>query len=155
MSKKKQNSKVINNIENLNLEIDYDKLAEAIVKAETKQQEIFSPSREWMKYILSFVYWSIAITAGILAIIMIIYILQNGPDISVDTSISKVLTSFFQSLVAFVIAIYCGGFCIVSVFMAKEINGENDRNYVSAMFSNVVAIAALIIALVSLLKGVG
>ena len=37
MAKKKEKSQVINNIQELNLEIDYDKLAEAIVKAQEKQ----------------------------------------------------------------------------------------------------------------------
>ncbi len=39
MAKKKEKSQVINNIENLNLEIDYDKLAQAIVKAQEKSEE--------------------------------------------------------------------------------------------------------------------
>ena len=34
MAKKKDKPQVINNIQELNLEIDYDKLAEAIVKAQ-------------------------------------------------------------------------------------------------------------------------
>ena len=33
MGKKREKAQVINHIQNLNLEIDYDKLAEAIVKA--------------------------------------------------------------------------------------------------------------------------
>ena len=39
MAKKKEKSQVINNIENLNLEIDYDKLAEAMVLAQQKANE--------------------------------------------------------------------------------------------------------------------
>ena len=37
MAKKKDKSQVINNIQELNLEIDYDKLAEEIVKANQKE----------------------------------------------------------------------------------------------------------------------
>ena len=36
MAKKKDKPQIINNIQELNLEIDYDKLAEAIVKAQQK-----------------------------------------------------------------------------------------------------------------------
>lgn len=36
MSKRKNSNKVINNIENLNLDIDYEKLADAIIKAQNK-----------------------------------------------------------------------------------------------------------------------
>ena len=39
MAKKKDNPQIINNIQELNLEIDYDKLAEAIVRANALQQE--------------------------------------------------------------------------------------------------------------------
>jgi hypothetical protein len=39
MSKKKDKPQVINNIQELNLEIDYDKLAEAIVKAKQIEEE--------------------------------------------------------------------------------------------------------------------
>ena len=40
MAKKKDKPQVINNIGELNLEIDYDKLAEAIVKAQEKSAEL-------------------------------------------------------------------------------------------------------------------
>ncbi len=54
MAKKKNNTTVVNNIDSVNLEIDYDKLAEAIVKAQQKaneqlddeKQEVFN---EWRK----------------------------------------------------------------------------------------------------------
>jgi hypothetical protein len=36
MAKKKEKPQIINNIQELNLEIDYDKLAEAIVRAQGK-----------------------------------------------------------------------------------------------------------------------
>ncbi len=39
MAKKKNNQTVVNNIESVNLDIDYDKLAEAIVKAQQKAKE--------------------------------------------------------------------------------------------------------------------
>ena len=39
MAKKKDKPQVINNIQELNLEIDYDKLAEAIVKANQIEEE--------------------------------------------------------------------------------------------------------------------
>ena len=36
---------------------------------------------------------------------------------------------------------------------AKEVNTEKDRNYIIALFSGVVSFAALIVALVALVKG--
>ena len=38
MAKKKDKPQVVNNIQELNLEIDYDKLAESIVKAQERSE---------------------------------------------------------------------------------------------------------------------
>ena len=46
MAKKKDKPQVINNIKELNLEIDYDKLAEAIVKAKQIEEENESKKKE-------------------------------------------------------------------------------------------------------------
>ena len=54
MAKKKNNTTVVNNIDSVNLEIDYDKLAEAIVKARKKEEEQLTKEKqetfnEWRK----------------------------------------------------------------------------------------------------------
>ena len=46
MAKKKDKLQVLNNIQELNLEIDYDKLAEAIVKANTQVVEEANKSKK-------------------------------------------------------------------------------------------------------------
>ena len=46
MAKKKDKPQVINNIQELNLEIDYDKLAETIVRANFLQQEEIKKQEE-------------------------------------------------------------------------------------------------------------
>lgn len=54
MAKKKNNTTVVNNIDSVNVEIDYDKLAEAIVKALKKEKEQLDKEKqesfnEWRK----------------------------------------------------------------------------------------------------------
>ena len=54
MAKKKDKSQIINNIQELNLEIDYDKLAQAIVKAKQIEEENAAKKKaadleEWKK----------------------------------------------------------------------------------------------------------
>ena len=46
MAKKKDKPQVINNIQELNLEIDYDKLAETIVKVQNKSRESNMPKEK-------------------------------------------------------------------------------------------------------------
>lgn len=145
MRKSRRNLTIINN------DIDYDKLAEAIIKANTNLQETYSPSREWMKYILIPIFWAIAILSGILAITMFISLCQNITAVFVSGTIPEILTFLFEFLMTF----FTAGFCVFSIVTAKEIDKENDRIYVASMFSNIVAIAALVVALVALLKGVG
>lgn len=144
MRKHRRNMTIINN------EIDYDKLAEAIVKANNKQQELYSPSREWMKYILTPIFWGVAVLSGILAIAMLIYAFKNINKAFDGGTLIEILTVVFE----FMIALFGLGFCVFSVVTAIEIDKENDRTYVASMFSNIVAIAALVVALVALLKGV-
>ncbi len=144
MRKHRRNITIINN------EIDYDKLAEAIVNANNKQQELYSPSREWMKYILTPIFWGVAVLSGILAIAMLIYTFKNINKVFDDGTLIEILTVVFE----FMIALFGLGFCVFSVVTAIEIDKENDRTYVASMFSNIVAIAALVVALVALLKGV-
>ena len=139
------------NITVVNDEIDYDKLAEAIVKANTKQQEQYSPSREWMKYILIPIFWGVGIISGLLAIAMFVSLCQNATAIFKTATITDDIALLFEFLITF----FTIGFCVFSIVAAKEIDKENDRTYVASMFSNIVAIAALVVALVALLKGVG
>lgn len=145
MRKRRRNITIVNN------EIDYDKLAEAIVKANTKQQEQYSPSREWMKYILIPIFWGVAILSGILAIAMFVSLFQNTTAIFKTATITDDIAFLFEFLITF----FTAGFCVFSIVTAKEIDKENDRTYVASMFSNIVAIAALVVALVALVKGVG
>lgn len=145
MRKRRRNITIVNN------EIDYDKLAEAIVKANSKQQEEYSPSREWMKYILIPIFWGIAILSGILAIAMFISLCQNITSVFESGMSTEIIAFLFEFLITF----FTAGFCVFSIVTAKEIDKENDRTYVASMFSNIVAIAALVVALVALLKGVG
>ena len=133
----------------VNNKIDYDKLAEAMVKANAKQQEMYSTSREWMKYILIPIFWGIAIISGILAIGLFVSLCKQMTTLGNGT-IAEDLIILFEFFITF----FAIGFCTLSIVAAKEIEKENDRTYVASMFSNIVATAALIVAIIALLKGV-
>ena len=145
MRKRRRNITIVNN------EINYDKLADTIVKANIKQQEKHSSSREWMKYILIPVFWGLAILSGILAVATFISLCQNAISVFKSSTLTQYLTFVFKALITF----FTIGFCAFSIVTAKELEKENDRTYISSMFSNIVAIAALVVSLIALLKGVG
>lgn len=60
---KKKTTKQTSGMEKLRIEVDfdYDKLAEAIVKANQKQEQVGAVSREWMKTLLSSILWPAAL----------------------------------------------------------------------------------------------
>jgi len=149
---KKSSRRIINNIDEVNIEIDYDKLADAIVKASEKQTQQHSVSREWMKYIMHFVFWGLAIISGILAIICFVY--SGGIIINIESSSTPTdLNKLFIAFLVLIIGLFLLSVCFFTIFSAKEINTETDRNYIASLFSNVVALVALIVSLVALVKG--
>ena len=173
MAKKKEKSQVINNIENLNLEIDYDKLAEAIVKAQEKCKEEKHPTKKvnFFKAV-----WLIirnkeekngtrtaAVLASVmgtsfngLAILCIVFIIgligATFYKLNWNGAPSFI---FMQAATVAVFLAVLSMFAVIFRGIANEINAEKDRNYIVSVFSGLVSLAALIVALVALLKGVG
>lgn len=183
MGKKKNNSQPIN-IQNLNMEIDYDKLAEAIVRAEKKAEEIDELPKNSEKVSMWALFKAIfkiifckAETHGltnsfftamtslcfkffgyvgcIVSLLMIGIAIYNA--VMIDWSMSILKSNFYEYVVYFIIAGLSAIFFIFSVMMigaSREVENEKDKNYVVAIFSGIVSFAALIVALVALLKGV-
>ena len=158
MAKKKDKPQIINNIKELNLEIDYDKLAEAIVKAQDKSN---SKAKEELKYmsgtfaivtatILRCIAVLIAGTAFVIPFrlgTMLGSLKWNG----FKASVINVANIGFETAMIAVLALYS----YLLFKCAKEIQTEKDRHYVVSVFSGIVSFVALVVALVALFKGVG
>ena len=143
---------VIGNIEQINLEIDYDKLAESIVKVSKIEDEKRSLSREWMKFVITPIFWLFAVISGLFAIGFFVEIFQ----------IIKTLNGNFSEwgqwitiAVGFILSLFFVFVCIFTIATAREIEKENNKQYVATMFSNIVALVALFVSLIALFKGVG
>lgn len=152
MAKKKNNQTVVNNIESVNLDIDYDKLAEAIVESQQKANEQYSISRELMKFVITPFFWVLTLISGFISIAFWCVLFTSAKEL---LNAENCLFGGLTLLITFFIAVFT---LILTAFLAltaKEIDKENDRNYISSMFSNVVAIVALVVALIALVKGVG
>ena len=155
---KKNKPQVVNNIQKLNLEIDYDKLAEAIVKAQEKGEEEANKNKKFtsgaFSVTTSVVLRVVAVLGGLLSLaspFVIINVAKTFMWNEIGAIIGNVLgILFFVAWVA-VLALYSW----LLWKSAKEIETEKDRNYIISVFSGIVSFAALIVALVALLKGVG
>lgn len=183
MAKKKDKPQVINNIQELNLEIDYDKLAEAIVKAinakDASSEEMQTKPKVGIINFFRVVYY-------------IVFNRRKTNGTMTSTLMGGMLSFAFNGLALFgLFTLICSIICfvamltgfvwtadailnnvvsiiysllivlivaIISLFFrgcANEMNIEKDRNYIVAVFSSIVSFAALIVALVALFKGVG
>ena len=158
MAKKKDKPQVINNIQELNLEIDYDKLAEAMIKAQEKSETVANKNP---KYTSSTFALLISITFRIVAVIG--WLLTITIPIAVVNIVGKLVWNnvgnFTTNIISIAIIVVIGvAIGVYSFFLwksAKEIEAEKDRNYIISVFSGIVSFAALIVALVALFKGVG
>ena len=133
--------------------VDYDKLAEAIVRANNKESNKYSVSREWMKFIIYPVFWGVAIIAGILAIAFFIYGCATLVQVTSISAANFDLMKAVTGIVAFCLGLFLISICLSTVFTAREIDKETDKQYVATMFSNIVALVALVVSLIALVKG--
>lgn len=184
MAKKKSNQTVVNNIDSVNLDIDCDKLARALVKAQEQAKE-YQYNEEQKPQT------KITIKEYIKAIGLI---LRNKNDTkgNLTASIFALLISLTFRIIAFtgfsvsvtgiIVAVKCVlhgldvgnmalwiisaiGLIILSVFVflysviiwgaSNEVEKDKDKNYIVSVFSGLVSFAALIIAVIALVKGVG
>ena len=178
MAKKKDKPQVINNIQELNLEIDYDKLAEAIVRAQNKSEEIIEEEDDidigFWKSIWCIIRNKEKTNDNLLAVAMsmlmslvfnvLAFVFVSGAIVLIVILVNFVYKPFDKGLDGNILvnALMCLSFSCASALLgllmrgiANDISWENNKNYIVAVFSGIVSFAALIVALVALFKGVG
>lgn len=147
------------------VEIDYEKLAEAIVAANEKAKSGVSnnASRELMKFILTPILHIVSLLCAVFSIGFLVVACQS---ITNPTSVSTIsldqvgdllldkTTDLFKFFLSSMLGLFLIALACFTFFSAKELSNETDRDYVAAIFSNVVSLSALIIALVALLREV-
>jgi hypothetical protein len=175
MGKKKNKQPITNNIRELKLEIDYDKLAEAIVKAQGQADTIESyddaskeyivktisgkPKRNYFAFSLSKLvvnlFYILAVGEVYLTVLLVpkvnAYILDVFSNQDYSMWYIKTMQVFAFIAVLWISVVF---FCIL-INIAQEIKKEKDRNFIVSVFSGITSVAALIVALVALFKGVG
>lgn len=180
MAGSKNKAKTVNNISQINLEIDYDKLADAIVRAnerakaqderpDKKTKTRFFPAI-WkiikgeksedgrflsapFAIIINALFRTIAIF-GILGITLLIiatvYALGqvSWQGWSIASNIVCILCVLGTSIIVFLYMLMFWG-------AANDVQHEKDKNYVISVFSGLISLAALIVAIIALYKGIG
>ena len=154
MAKKKNNPTVVNNIESVNLDIDCDKLAEAIVKAQKEANEKHSVSSEMMKFIIVPTLWILALVCGFIGLVFFAMLIKDA-SVLPESLKNQEYVQWIIVFIEFIVSMFSFGLAFFSGFSAKEMDEEKDRQYVASVFSNIIALVALIVALIALVKGVG
>lgn len=183
MAKKKDKKQTINNIQQLNIEIDYEKLGETIKNAISNDREEKVDTsklqkatlKDWFT-VIKLIITNKADTKGKMTPVllsMIVGVFFNvlsvlfalGGVASLVLGIAGIIDLIIvpELISEYIIYIIVGFptsllFLIFALLLrasANEFDKEKDRNYIISVFSGIVSFAALIVALVALFKGVG
>ena len=142
MAKNKDKKQVINNIQELNLEIDYDKLAEAMVTAQENHKRKINAKKSLrekaMFYLNGTLYAAVYIISG-----FCIYLSW--------TKYNQESMELFFAILNTVIFSFIG----VYAFLCQQEAFGDDAQTVQTHFNTNIALAALIISAIALFKGVG
>lgn len=142
MAKPKRETNIYN-IDNVNMEINYDKLAEAIVEAQQKVKEHSKRPNRFRGSVMAIVNVSIPVLLAIFSVISCIGIWQ---EYIIEPTHGLFYCIFYTILFAVVV--------IISFFYSYEAWKDDDENAIMHFNTN-IALVALIVAMIALLKGLG
>ena len=139
------------------MEIDYDKLANAIVAAQKRvaadeQAQNNATSKPFVGFVAFFLR-GLAIVSLPGIILLGVHILRVVDDLALEGYLATIIKSAARLLLP-LIGFVAGSYAVLLWKAAKEIEIEKDKNYIVSVFSGLVSFAALIIALVALFQGV-
>ena len=151
--RKSKNSKpqTINNIQNVNMDIDYNKLAKAIVEAQNEANKINIKGSRFtlgtISALLTLTFQGTAIFGWFAAIILFLSGFVNVLAMQ-WTSFESIATNIATLIFAIGIESLLIIFPLLLWKSSKEVELEKDKNYLIALFSGIVSVLALIVALV-------
>ena len=130
-------------------ELDYDKLADAIVKAQKKYAESDSTLSKMMSTLVGLAFYIISIIGGLLSLGVLIdgwYLALTGQVI--DGKANIVLFLVLLTLLCVLIIVLA-----IALFKsAQELEKERDKQFIVAVFSAMMSFSAMVIALISIIK---
>ena len=136
MSKKPTTKTVI---ENLNLEIDYDKLAEAIVKAQRRSEDQGAKGKKARRSVFRFLNAFTFVFMAVLFVAVIVLLWTVFKGVAMESWV-RIFISAGLALMS-----------IVSVLCFNESLDDDYQDSV-ALFTALVALVALIVAVIALIK---
>ena len=136
------------------LEIDYDKLATAIVKAKEIEQDKNKQTKSVSRFfatIISIVFGVVGAFSVIMAIGSIIAVFKYLPN-GVFNNFNSAINTIGQIVIYLMVFSLFILFAIMLFVSAKEISKEKDRNYIVSVFSALTSLSAFIVAVIALFR---
>lgn len=140
MAKKKKNTTVVNNIESISIEIDYDKLAEAIVKAQTKASKQKKTTGKFRSAAMGLFNGSIYAVVYIFAVIMIYVVWSECYFNQTIPLVGCILFTFVLTFVG------------VYAFLCQQESHSDSESETITHFNTNIALFALIVAMIALFR---
>lgn len=157
MAKKKNQPTTVNNIQELNLEIDYDKLAEAIVKAQGKANEN-DDTVHFTKGTFAILTGALMKLIAVLGCFVVLFVLVYGTLYAINylewSGTTNIISNIATCAFIFVICLATVALAVMLFKSSKEMEENKDQHFIIAVFSALSSLIALIISLVALFKGV-
>ena len=147
----RQKPLIINN--KCQLDINYDKLAETMIKAQEKANKEKSTVSDMFAMLTGVCFRIMSIVGIPFSILLAVSTIMIG--INQMTWISgawSIVSNCMLLVLLFLLAVVAFLFSLLLYRSAKEIEKEKDRQFVIAVFSGVTSFAAVVVALVALLN---
>lgn len=133
-------AKTVNNIDTVNVEIDYDKLAEAIVRATKKAEEEDRKNTKVRRILIT----------GLNGLVFVLFYLISAFGI-VSTWVRFAKGVGFSLVVSIILSLLCL-VSVVVTFLCQLEALKDDYKDAMSLFTTNIALIALIVAVVALLK---
>lgn len=136
-------------------EFDYDKLAEAIVKATEESKKKEMEKKDSSATVLSSFATGMFVLLGVVMIFAMIVIAFASVELYKGATWGtpkEIVLSVFIALLVLFLLFSAGGMCVYSFRAAGEVSAEKDRQYIVAVASALISLVALIVALIALVK---
>lgn len=139
-------------------EFDYDKLAEAIVKAqETVEQKKQEEEREKSRFTSGFMSWLVSAVFYVLSAACVLMIISLAVGIwgwcaeyEKCSGAAAIFDHAIELLFLIVIFVFAILLMLLCFFSAREVSKETDKHYLSSLFSGTIGFVALIVAIIAL-----
>ena len=175
-----KNKRDQNNVNKVIVEIDYNKLAESIIKIQNKEKEFTKSTGQKKKlfkticdiirnvedtedkmtigafsFVLEFFFKATAVVSCLFSIIYcFFFIVSVWKNLSLVCNCENIINAIFVTLFILSLVVIILLFCVLLWGTGNEISKEKDKNYIMSVFSGVTGFIALIVALIALFQKV-